>query len=155
MGWKPFYQENEEIITFVYPEPKKPWKVISTSLLGRNENEEWETLVADGEKGSVEGVDLELLGFNPEKGEITFKSILPTIVKKVDKDASIFTQHFNDILKKWGSDIECVSGWKKPIIVCSPIIPKVDKKLKKAEDYWKFRKEVIDEFERRLEREVL
>jgi len=148
---KPFYQEHEEIITFVYPKPHSNWKVISTALIGRNEDEKWETLVAKGEKGSVEGVDLELLGFRPEEGKVTSQTIFPTVTKKVDKDVSILTQHLDELFKAWGSDIRCVSGWREPIIVCSPLISKISEKIKKTEDFWKFREEVIDKFAKKLE----
>jgi len=151
--WKPFYQKQEEIITFVYPKPGSKWKAISTALIGRNEEEKWETLIANGEKGSVEGVNLELLGFRPEDGKVTSQAIFPTVTKKVDKDISIMLQHLDELFKAWGSDIRCVSGWKEPIIVCSPIIAKISKKLE-PKKFWKFREEVIDNFAKKLEEVV-
>ena len=151
MKWKPYGQSRKEIITFVYPKPDRlKWRAISTAFSRYvDEEEEWETLTADAQKGEVEGIKLELLGFDPLKGEVTSKTFVPIKASKECKDSIIFDMHFDEILKEWGSNIRCVAGWKENIIVCSPQIPKIGEKLR-GKEFWKFREEVIDSFEKIL-----
>jgi len=154
--WKPFPQLSKEIITFVYPKiGKLKWRTISTAslwptVIKGEKVVEWETLVSDAQKGSVKGINLELLGFKPEKGKITSKTFVSEKASETERDSQVFGMHFNEVLREWGSKLRCVQGMKEPIIVCSPEIQKIDKILKKPEDYWKFREKVIDRFEEEL-----